>query len=78
MKPPKRNDNGDRTDAKKMASPAVHTYRSKAGTHFLRLVETAISSTSKPMQHETEYKFDGNGNGSDTITYHILVDEPCI
>ena len=31
MKPPKRNDNGDRTDAKKMASSAVHTYRSKAG-----------------------------------------------
>jgi len=41
VEPPKRNDNGDRTDAKKMASSwtsqaarpsaAVHTYRSKAG-----------------------------------------------
>ena len=31
MKPPKRNDNGDRTDAKKMASPAVLTYKVKAG-----------------------------------------------
>ena len=42
MEPPKRNDNGDRTDAKKMASSSqseasqgpsatVHTYRAKAG-----------------------------------------------
>ena len=31
MEPPKRNDNGDRTDAKKMASSTVHTYRAKAG-----------------------------------------------
>ena len=31
MEPPKRNDNGDRTDAKKMASSAVHTYKAKAG-----------------------------------------------
>lgn len=31
MEPPKQNDNGDRTDAKKMASSTVHTYRAKAG-----------------------------------------------
>ena len=50
MEPPKRNDNGDRTDAKKMASSVFIHIRQRQETHFLRLMETAISY--KPIQNK--------------------------
>lgn len=41
VEPPKRNDNGDRTDAKKWQVQRTHIGQ-RQETHFLRLVETAI------------------------------------
>ena len=43
VEPPKRNDNGDRTDAKKWQVQRFIHIGQRQETHFLRLVETAIS-----------------------------------
>ena len=54
MEPPKRNDNGDRTDAKKMASSTVHTYRAKAGNSLPPTYGNRNIIQTKPKRNMTQ------------------------